>query len=69
MTQSEEAQRYVLERVSAGGLRPEQAAEVLGVSERHVWRLLAALPRAGSAGAGPRQPRPPAAQRVTDRSD
>ncbi|MYA01798.1 MAG: DUF134 domain-containing protein [Chloroflexi bacterium] len=30
------------ERVDAGGLRAAQAGEVLGVSERHVWRLLAA---------------------------
>ena len=42
MTQSEEARRCVLESVDAGDLRAAQAAEVLGVSERHVWRLLAA---------------------------
>lgn len=41
MTQSEEARRLVLERVDAGDLRAAQAAEVLGVSESHVWRLLA----------------------------
>ena len=48
MTQSEEARRYVLESVNAGDLRAAQAAEVLGVSERHVWRLLAAYRSRGA---------------------
>ena len=48
MTQSEEARRYVLESVNAGGLRAEQAAEVLGLSERHVRRLLAAYRSRGA---------------------
>ena len=42
MQQSEEARRYVLDRVMAGDLQASQAAEILGVSERHAWRLLAA---------------------------
>ncbi len=42
MTQSEEARRLALESADAGDLQAAQAAEVLGVSERHVWRLLAA---------------------------
>lgn len=42
MTQSEEARRYVLESVDAGGLRAAQAAEVLGVSERiSLWVAIA----------------------------
>ena len=48
MTQSEEARRYVLESVNAGDLRGSQAAEVLGVSERHVWRLLASYRARGA---------------------
>ncbi len=42
MKQSEEARRYVLEGVMAGDLQASQAAEILGISERHAWRLLAA---------------------------
>ena len=48
MKQSEEARRYVLESVNAGDLRAEQAAEVLGLSERHVRRLLAAYRSRGA---------------------
>jgi transposase len=47
--QSEEARRYVLERVDAGDLHIAQAAEILGVSERHAWRLLAAYRARGAA--------------------
>ena len=47
--QSEEARRYVLEGVMAGDLRASQAAEILGVSERHAWRLLAAYRARGAA--------------------
>ena len=49
MQQSEEARRYVLEGVMAGDLRASQAAEILGVSERHAWRLLAAYRTRGAA--------------------
>ena len=48
MTQLEAARRLVLERVDADDLRTAQAAEVLGVSERHVWRLLAAYRARGA---------------------
>jgi len=48
VTQLEEARRLVLERVDAGDLRAAQAAEVLGVSERHVWRSLAAYRARGA---------------------
>ena len=49
MQQSEEARRYVLDRVMAGDLQASQAAEILGVSERHAWRLLAAYRARGAA--------------------
>ena len=49
MQQSEEARRYVLEGVMAGDLRASQAAEILGISERHAWRLLAAYRVRGAA--------------------
>ncbi len=42
MQQFEEARRYVLDSVFAGDLQASQAAEILGISERHAWRLLAA---------------------------
>ena len=48
MTQPEAARCYVLESVDASGLRAAKAAEVLGVSERHVWRLLAAYRARGA---------------------
>ena len=49
MQQSEEARRYVLDRMMAGDLRASQAAEILGISERHAWRLLAAYRARGTA--------------------
>ena len=52
MQQSEEARRYVLDRVMAGDLRASQAAEILGISERHAWRLLAAYRARGTAALG-----------------
>ena len=47
--QFEEARRYVLDRVIAGDLSLGQAAEILGISERHAWRLLAAYRARGAA--------------------
>ena len=49
MQQSEAARRYVLEGVMAGDLQASQAAELLGISERHAWRLLAAYRARGAA--------------------
>ena len=49
MQQSEEARRYVLDRVMAGDLQASQAAEILSISERHAWRLLAAYRARGAA--------------------
>ena len=48
MQQSEEARRYVLDRMMAGDLQAAQAAEILGISERHAWRLLAAYRARGA---------------------
>ena len=47
--QFEEARRYVLDRVIAGDLQLVQAAEILSVSTRHAWRLLAAYRARGAA--------------------
>ena len=47
--QFEEARRYVLDRVIAGDLQSSQAAEILGIGERHAWRLLAAYRARGAA--------------------
>ena len=49
MQQSEAARRYVLDRMMAGDLRASQAAEILGISERHAWRLIAAYRARGAA--------------------
>ena len=49
MQQFEEARRYVFDRVIAGDLQASQAAEILGISERHAWRLLAAYRTRGAA--------------------
>ena len=49
MQQFEEARRYVLDRVIAGDLLLVQAAEILSISERHAWRLLAAYRARGAA--------------------
>ena len=47
--QFEKARRYVLDRVIAGDLQTSQAAEILGISERHAGRLLAACRARGAA--------------------
>ena len=71
MTQSEETRRYVLEGVNSGDLRAAQAAEVLSVSERHVWSLLAAYRSRGAPalahgnrGRRPHNALPPSATRA-----
>ena len=50
--QFEEARRYVLDRVIAGDLQVSQVAEILSISERHAWRLLAAYRARGAAALG-----------------
>lgn len=49
LTQKEQARLQVLNRVLEGWMSVEQAAKVLGVSERHLWRILAAYRKEGAA--------------------
>ncbi len=49
MNQNEQTRLKVLNSVMVGQLPVAQAAELLGVSERHVWRVLAAYRREGAA--------------------
>ncbi len=49
LSQREEARLRVLNKVLEGRLRVQEAARVLGVSERHGWRLLAAYRKEGAA--------------------
>jgi len=48
LSQKEQARLETLNRVLEGQLRVEEAAVVLGVSERHAWRMLAAYRREGA---------------------
>ena len=48
MSQREEARLQVLNKVLEGWLKVVGAARVLGVSERHTWRLLAAYRKEGA---------------------
>ena len=63
MLSPQEQQRLqVMNRVLEGALGVPQAAVVLGVSERHTWRLVAAYPKRAlprwptAIGAGPLEP-------------
>ena len=49
MTQKEQTRLQVLDNVLAGQVPVCQAAEVLGVSERHMRRILAAYRKEGAA--------------------
>ena len=49
LTQGEQAKLQVLNGVLACQVKVKEAAEVLGVSERHAWRLLAAYRKEGAA--------------------
>ena len=49
LSQKEQARLETLNRVLAGHLRVNEAALVLGVSERHTWRMLAAYRKDGAA--------------------
>jgi len=50
LSQKEQARLETLNRVLEGQLRASEAAMVLGVSERHTWRMLAAYRQQGAAG-------------------
>ena len=49
MTQKEQARLQVLNGILEGQISVDEAAEVLGVSERHVWRILAEYRKEGAA--------------------
>lgn len=49
LNQKEQARLETLNRVLEGQLRVNEAAVLLGVSERHAWRILAAYRREGAA--------------------
>lgn len=49
LTQKEQVRLQVLNGVLGDQMPEGQAAEILGVSERHVWRILAAYRREGAA--------------------
>ncbi len=49
MSQKEQARLQVLNRVLERKMRVWEAAPVLGLSERQVWRILAAYRREGAA--------------------
>ena len=49
LSQKEQARLETLNRVLEGQLQVSEAAMVLGVSERHTWRMLAAYRRQGAA--------------------
>jgi transposase len=50
MTPTDQRRAWVLNRLARGDLTMAEAAGVLGLSERQVWRLRAAFERAGPAG-------------------
>ncbi|TFH11069.1 MAG: hypothetical protein E4H08_02220 [Candidatus Atribacteria bacterium] len=49
LSQKEQPRLETLNRVLEGQLRASEEAMVLGVSERHTWRMLAAYRKQGSA--------------------
>ncbi len=49
LTQKEQSRLQVLNGVLGREVKVDEATEVLGLSERHVWRILAAYRREGAA--------------------
>ena len=49
LTYKEQAKMQVLNRVIGAKVNVSKAAVLMGVSERHTWRLLAAYRREGAA--------------------
>ncbi len=49
LTQREQTRLQVLNRLVAQQLTPVEATTILGVSERHTWRMLAAYRKEGAA--------------------
>ncbi len=60
LTQREQARLQVLNQVLQRTMMPREAAQVLGLSERHLWRMLAAYRKEGAVslarGSRGRQP-------------
>lgn len=50
LNKKEQKRLGVLNELEKGKMVMREAAEVLGVSERHVWRLLAVYRKEGAAG-------------------
>ena len=50
LNQREQTRLEILNRVLPGWVRKDEAVPLLGGSERHAWRLLAAYRRDGAAG-------------------
>ena len=48
LTQQEQARLQTMNLILEGGLGVGEAADVLGVSERHAWRMLSAYRREGA---------------------
>ena len=63
MNQKEQARIQVLNSVLEYQLPIAQAAEIMGVSERHTKRLFAAYRKHGAAALAPWKPGPKAPQR------
>ena len=49
LSQKEQARLETLNRILEGQLQVSEASVILGVSERHTWRMLAAYRRQGAA--------------------
>ena len=63
LNQQEQARIQVLNGVLEYQLPIAQAAEIMGISERHTKRLLAAYRKVGSRRTGPWEPGPKTSQR------
>ena len=58
MTPKEQTRLQILNNFLAEHIALDQAAELMGVSERHARRILAAYQERGAAVPRPRSPRP-----------
>ena len=71
LTQREQTRLQVLNRLVAQQLTTREAATILGLSERHTWRMLAAYRKEGAAalahGNRGRRPRMPLKRRLDGR--
>ena len=63
LTQREQTRLQVLNRLVAQQLTTRESAAILGLSERHTWRMLAAYRKEGAAAPSPREQGVSASQR------